>query len=137
MSDLINLRIFLSGFLLTGIISSVGTLVLATLRHPTASFNRALRVNSFTTTPAAIQAEFERQTGGSPWSDVQVTSLARLRELEQEAWDKSRPEATVLTLRRIWTEGGTLYEKRDNEVIGDPPMMTLEEIVAQLVKEAE
>ncbi|KAL1988195.1 hypothetical protein VTN96DRAFT_725 [Rasamsonia emersonii] len=115
----------------------VGTLVLATLRHPTASFNRALRVNSFTTTPAAIQAEFERQTGGSPWSDVQVTSLARLRELEQEAWDKSRPEATVLTLRRIWTEGGTLYEKRDNEVIGDPPMMTLEEIVAQLVKEAE
>ncbi|KAL1968900.1 hypothetical protein VTN77DRAFT_1261 [Rasamsonia byssochlamydoides] len=115
----------------------VGTLVLATLRHPTASFNRALRVNSFTTTPAAIQAEFERQTGGSPWSDVQVTPLARLRELEQQAWEEGRPEATVLTLRRIWTEGGTLYEKRDNEVIGDPPVMTLEEIVAQLVKEVE
>lgn len=57
----------MSGLLLTGYDVSVGTLVLATLRHPSASFNRALRVNSFTTTPAAIQAEFERQTtGGSP-----------------------------------------------------------------------
>jgi hypothetical protein len=116
---------------------SVGTLVLATLRHPSVSFNRALCVNSFTTTPAAIQAEFERQTGGTPWEDVQVTSLSRLRELEQQAWEEGKPYATVLTLRRIWTEGGTLYEKRDNDVIGNPPMTTLEEIVEQLVKEAE
>lgn len=113
--------------------SSVGTLVLYTLRHPAASFNRALRVNSFTATPAEIQAELERQTGGEPWADVQYTSLPRLRELEQQAWAEGKPYATVFTLRRIWTEGGTLYEKRDNDVIGDPKLTTLEEVVKEIV----
>lgn len=103
---------------------------MATLRHPDAAFNRALRVNSFTTTPAQILAEFERQTGGQPWSDVTYTSLQQLRELEAAAWEAGSPDATVLTLRRIWTEGGTLYEKRDNELIGDPPMMSLADVVS-------
>ncbi|KAJ9244080.1 isoflavone reductase family protein [Paecilomyces variotii] len=111
----------------------VGTLVLATLRHPSASFNRALKVNSFTTTPAAIQAEFEKQTGGQPWTDVQYTPLPRLRELEQQAWAQGSPSAAGCTLRRIWTEGGTLYEKRDNDVIGNPKLTTLEELVKDIV----
>jgi hypothetical protein len=115
----------------------VGALVLAALCHPTESANRALRVNSFTTTPALIQAEFERQTigEGNHWSDVQVTSLDRLRELEQRAWESGSPVAVGLTLRRIWTEGGTLYEQRDNGIIGEPKMQTLEDVVAQLIKE--
>lgn len=102
---------------------------MAALRHPDAAWNKALRVNSFTTTPAQILAEFERQEGGQPWSDVTYTSLQQLRDLEAAAWEAGSPDATVLTLRRIWTEGGTLYEKRDNELIGEPPMMTLKEVV--------
>ncbi|CAI7575962.1 unnamed protein product [Penicillium bialowiezense] len=108
----------------------VGTLVLSTLLHATGeSLNSALCVNSFTTTPDQIQAEFERQLGGQAW-DVSRTSLAKLRELETEAWEAGKPAATVLTLRRIWTEGGTLYAKRANAAIGEPKVMGLEEVVA-------
>ncbi|KAJ6074904.1 uncharacterized protein N7446_002681 [Penicillium canescens] len=108
----------------------VGTLVLNTLLHATAETrNSALCVNSFTTTPDKIQAEFERQTG-QRWESVSRTSLARLRELETQAWKAGNPAATVLTLRRIWTEGGTLYAERDNRAIGEPRVMGLEEVVA-------
>lgn len=95
----------------------VGKFVIAALLHPEAAKNRALRVNSFTTTPIEILREFEKQTGGKPWS-VGYTSLESLRELEQSAWEANDPHAGSLTLRRIWTEGGTLYEKRDNDLIG-------------------
>lgn len=104
--------------------------MVAALLHPEASRNRALKVNSFTTTPAEILAEFERQTGGNKWS-VTHTPLEELKSLEKEAWDKMSPSATVLTLRRIWTEGGTLYEKRDNEDIGGPVMDTLAKAVSR------
>lgn len=114
---------------------SVGTLVLSTLLNASPEIvNRALCVNSFTTTPAQIQAEFERQTTGAPWKDVSYTSLDRLRELETKAWEDGKPVATVLTLRRIWTEGGTLYEKRANGIIGEPKVMGLEEVVANEIK---
>ena len=95
----------------------VGKLTVAALLHPDAAKNKALKVNSFTTTPNDLVAEFERQTGGGKW-DVQTTSLERLKELEKEAWEKGNPAAGGFTLRRIWAEGGTLYEERDNEVIG-------------------
>ncbi|KAJ5625627.1 hypothetical protein N7510_001936 [Penicillium lagena] len=90
--------------------------------------NRALCVNSFTTSPAQIQAEFERQTG-SKWNSISYTSLPRLRELEAKAWEDGKPAATAVTLRRIWTEGGTLYAQRDNVRIREPRMMGLEEVV--------
>ncbi|KAJ5748213.1 uncharacterized protein N7511_009909 [Penicillium nucicola] len=112
----------------------VGTLVLNTLLHATAETrNSALCVNSFTTTPGKIQAEFERQTG-QKWESVSRTSLARLRELETQAWEAGKPAATVLTLRRIWTEGGTLYAERDNKAIGEPKVMGLEEVVANEIQ---
>lgn len=41
----------------------------------------------------------------------------------------------MLTLRRIWTEGGTLYETRDNGAVGEPKLTSLEEVVAQIVRE--
>ncbi|EER26197.1 hypothetical protein D8B26_003462 [Coccidioides posadasii str. Silveira] len=116
----------------------VGKLVVAALLHPTAARNRALKVNSFTTTPAEILHEFERQTGGQGWDNVTYTPLDELRKLEEDAWKNGPPgRATVLTLRRIWTEGGTLYEKRDNEIIGEPQMATLEQAVSQAIKEQE
>lgn len=112
----------------------VGKLVVAALMHPEACKNRALRLNSFTTTPKEIVAEFERQAGAGEWR-VDSTSLDNLKAMESEAWQKQDPRATAYTLRRIWTEGGTLYSKRDNEVIGmEDGMETLQEAVAQAIK---
>lgn len=112
----------------------VGKLVVAALKHVEEARNRALIVNSFTTTPDEIVAEFERQTGGQSW-DVSYTSLARLRELENEAWARNDPKAGPLTLRRIWTEGGTLYDHRDNSLIGmEQGLDSLQSAVAQAIE---
>ena len=112
----------------------VGKLVVAALKSPEASRNCALRVNSFTTTPKQIVAEFERQTGGSPWT-VSYTSLDQLKKIEEQAWADGNPRAGPLTLRRIWTEGGTLYEHRDNELIGmEDGMDSLQDAVKQAIK---
>ncbi|QQK41590.1 Isoflavone reductase family protein [Penicillium digitatum] len=112
----------------------VGTLVLNTLLHATAETrNAALCVNSFTTSPDQIQAEFERQLDGQPW-DVSRTSLKNLREAEAAAWEAGNPAATVLTLRRIWGEGGTLYTKRANGLIEEPKVMGLEDVVANEIQ---
>jgi hypothetical protein len=97
------------------------------LLHPEAAKNRALKVNSFTTTGNDIVAEFEKQTG-KKW-DVSYTSLERLRELEKEAYTREDPTATIFTLRRIWAEGGTIYEKRDNDLIDANDMETLADAV--------
>ncbi|KJX93515.1 isoflavone reductase family protein [Zymoseptoria brevis] len=101
----------------------VGKMVVAALLHPEASRNRALHVNSFTTTPNELAEEFQKQTD-EKW-DVAYTSLDRLKQLEQET-------GGPLTLRRIWTEGGTLYDERDNELIGlkDGDVDTLQSAVA-------
>jgi len=92
--------------------------------HPEKSSRRALKVKSFTTTPLNILQEFQRQTN-SKWS-VSYTSLERLRALESEAWENRSPLAAGYTLRRIWTEGGTLYPEWDNAEIGADDMDTLE-----------
>jgi hypothetical protein len=110
----------------------VGKLLVAALQHPDASRNRVLIVNSFTTTPKEILAEYEKQTGAN-W-DVKYTGLEKLKQLEEKAWQDQDPMAAVFTLRRIWTEGGTLYEKRDNELIGDPPMETVADQVRQAIE---
>ncbi|KAF4312327.1 NmrA-like protein [Botryosphaeria dothidea] len=110
----------------------VGTLLVAALQHPENTANRALIVNSFTTTPKEILAEYERQTGAK-W-DVVYTSLADLERGEKEAWEEGVPFAAVFTLRRIWTQGGTLYESRDNDLIKAPSSETLESAVAKAIK---
>jgi hypothetical protein len=91
-----------------------------------------LIVNSFTTCPDEILAEYERQTG-SKW-ETSYTSLDELRRIEQESWDKGDPRATVVTLTRIWTEGGTLYNYRDNEAIGFTTPDTLADAVSTAIK---
>lgn len=108
-------------------LNDVGKFVVRALLHPEASRNRALKVNSFTTTPADIAAEFERQTGDK-WT-VSYTSLEKLREYEKEAHDSNNPSATVFTLKRIWAEGGTLYEKRDNALIDAEDTETFEDAI--------
>ncbi|GME28896.1 Isoflavone reductase family protein [Neofusicoccum parvum] len=111
----------------------VGKLVVAAAQHPENTSNRALIVNSFTTTPNEILAEYERQTGGAKW-DVSYTPLPQLERAEQEAWEKGVPYAALFTLRRIWTQGGTLYESRDNDLIKAPPSETLESTVAKAIE---
>lgn len=93
----------------------VGKFVAAALLHPDAARNKALRVNSFTATPKQIAAEFEKQTGES-W-ELGFTSLEELKRIEKQAWASNDPRAGPMTLRRIWTEGGTLYDERDNGLI--------------------
>jgi hypothetical protein len=90
-----------------------------------------LIVNSFTTTPDEILAEFDEQTS-STW-DVSYAPLRTLKEIEKQAWKEGTPYATRYTLRRIWTEGGTLYEKRENRLIGDPRMETMSDQVKQVI----
>ena len=107
--------------------------MVAALKNPSASLDNALKVNSFTTTPEDILAEFEKQTGGEKWAKT-YTSLDRLKELEEKAWAEGNPAATIFTLRRIWTEGGTLYDQRDNGRIGEPEMQTLEDAVRESVQ---
>ena len=93
-----------------------------------------MRVNSFTATDTEILREFEKQTGVQPWK-VSYTSVDTLRKLEQEGWDTGKPFATIFTLRRIWAEGGTLYEKRDNHLIeAESVMDTLADAVAEAIK---
>lgn len=113
----------------------VGRLVVAALCHPREARNRALLCNSFTTTPRAILREFETQTGGGGW-EVGFTGLERLKELEKEAWERKDARAVPLSLRRIWSDGGTLYgEKRHNALIGmDDGVDSLESAVAQAIK---
>ncbi|KAK4550489.1 hypothetical protein LTR36_000068 [Oleoguttula mirabilis] len=112
----------------------VGKLVAAALLHPDAAKNKALRVNSFTCTPKEIVHEFEKQTGGGKW-DVGLTPLDKLNELEQQAWVTNDPKAGTLTLRRIWTEGGTLYDQRDNGLIAmEDGVDSLQDAVAQAIE---
>ena len=113
----------------------VGKLVVAALLHPSEAKNRALLCNSFTTTPNEILAEFEKQTGGGKW-DVSITSLTALKRLEKEAWAKQDARAVPISLRRIWTEGGTLYgEPRQNGLIGmESSVDSLESAVEEAIR---
>ncbi|KAL3455937.1 hypothetical protein BJX64DRAFT_294606, partial [Aspergillus heterothallicus] len=110
----------------------VGKFVVHTLTHWDQAKGRALKLNSFTTAPEEILAEFEKQTG-EKW-EVEYTSLEQLRQYETQAWEKGEPDATGLTLRRIWTEGGTLYDKRDNADIGAEDTVTLAEAVKESIR---
>ncbi|KAF9890866.1 hypothetical protein FE257_005442 [Aspergillus nanangensis] len=105
----------------------VGKFVVHTLTHWDVARNRAMKVNSFTTTPRGILEEFEKQTN-SKWT-VDYTPLEELRRIEKKAWENGAPIATVCTLRRIWTEGSTLYDRRDNEDIGAVQTESLEDLV--------
>ncbi|KAI8965234.1 NAD(P)-binding protein [Daldinia sp. FL1419] len=112
----------------------VGKLVVAALRHPEVSMGAILKVQSFVTTPNSIVAEFEKQTG-SKWT-VDHTPTEKLREIEKEKWSANDPIATLYTLKRIWAEGGTLYDKTDNERLGltSGDMEPLSVIVERAIK---
>lgn len=111
----------------------VGRLVVAALQHPAAAVGKALKVHSFEATPKQVLAAYEKLTGGG-WT-VAYTPLAELEELERRLWEEGSPQATVITLRRIWAEGGTLYDKTDNEAIGlrSDDMESLESVLKRIL----
>lgn len=76
-------------------------------------------MQSFVVTPGEVLAEYEKQTG-SKW-DVTKTPLDEVKALEAKLWEEGNPRATLVTLRRIWAEGGTLYAQNDNGGIGMKP----------------
>lgn len=110
----------------------VGRLLVAALKTPTTDQERVLRVNSFTTSGKEALVEFEKQSGAK-W-ESSLTSLEELKELEEKAWEQDWPSKTPLTLRRIWTEGGTLYDTRDNNKIGfEEGLETLQDQVRNII----
>ncbi|CAK7226397.1 hypothetical protein SBRCBS47491_006218 [Sporothrix bragantina] len=111
----------------------VGKFLVAALRHPEVSFEKALKVQSFVVTPNQVLTEYEKQTGGDKW-EVTHVPLADLQAAEAKAWQETPGSATGFTLRRIWAEGGTLYAKNDNELIGVGPNDT--ETLAYAVEQA-
>ncbi|EFX02284.1 isoflavone reductase family protein [Grosmannia clavigera kw1407] len=117
--------------------ADVGRALVAVLHHPDVCDGRAVYVHSFVTTPATILAEFERQTASSnaaaAWT-VHHTTLSQLRDIEQDARAHAAPLADLFTLRRIWAEGGTLYDHMDNEAIGLTSTDSLEDVVHAAVE---
>ncbi|KAI0537299.1 hypothetical protein GGR58DRAFT_502406 [Xylaria digitata] len=111
----------------------VGKLLVAALRHPNEAMGQVLKVQSFVATPVEIVREFEKQTGAEWRTDS--TPMQTLLELEKKLWDENKPLATAATLRRIWAEGRTLYEKTDNEKLGLGPddLETLGEVVGRAI----
>lgn len=112
--------------------NSVGKFVVAALIDYTTSRNATLIVHSFTTTPNEILAEFESQTGMS-W-DVNYTSIEQLKAMEKRAYQYEWKMATAITLRRIWTEGGTLYKFYDDSLLGSFETQTLADQVESSIK---
>ncbi|PSR77488.1 hypothetical protein BD289DRAFT_486476 [Coniella lustricola] len=121
----------------------VGRLVVAALRRPEVAAlpaaasgggGKALKVHSFETTPKEVLGVYERLTGGEKWA-VKSVPLSQMKEAEDKAWAEGDAKATVLTLRRIWAEGGTLYEKTDNEALGitKGDLESLEAVITRLL----
>ncbi|CAK7208913.1 hypothetical protein SCUCBS95973_000274 [Sporothrix curviconia] len=108
-------------------VADVGRALIAVLKHPEATENRAVLVHSFVATPDELLKEYERQTG-RPWA-VSYTSMDELKKIEEDAWAAEHPVASIFTLRRIWAEGKTLYDKTDNEAIGLTKTDTLEMVI--------
>lgn len=93
-------------------------------------------MHSFTATPNEILAEYEEQTN-SKW-EVSYTSVERLREIEKEEYQIYSPMAAVVTLRRIWTDGGTLYKFYDDSLLGEVESETLQsQVAANIVKQEQ
>ncbi|EXJ59089.1 hypothetical protein A1O7_06520 [Cladophialophora yegresii CBS 114405] len=115
--------------------ADVGKFVVAALMNTTASRNTTLIVHSFTATPHEILAEYERQTG-CQW-EKSYTTLERLKEIEREEYQVYSALATVVTLRRIWTEGGTLHKYYDETILGQVDAETLESQVAANIRKQE
>ena len=107
--------------------NDVGKFVVAALINYMHSRNQTLIVHSFTATPNEILAEYERQTCRT-WQKS-YTDVKTIKRMEKEAYEVHSPLAAVMTLRRIWTEGGTLHKFYDDSLLGYVKTDTLSEQV--------
>ncbi|KAL7004138.1 hypothetical protein EMMF5_006315 [Cystobasidiomycetes sp. EMM_F5] len=90
--------------------ADTGRFLVSSLLTPEASRNATLRVASINAKPAEQLTAFEEILGKK--LDVSYTPLEEFRQLEQQAWAKSQPDATVYTLTRIWYEGGSDFTRK-------------------------
>lgn len=95
---------------------STAKAVVGALRHPDASFDKALKIHSFVVTPNQVLVELEKQLGKQ--FTKEYVPISKLESIETAWWKEGNPLATIATLRRIWATGGTLYDKWDNESVG-------------------
>jgi len=107
--------------------NDVGKFVVAALINYTFSRNQTLIVHSFTATPNEILAEYEAQLK-KKW-EVNYVDTKTLQAMEKEAYQIHSPLAAVLTLRRIWTLGGTLHKFYDDSLLGFVETENLEDQV--------
>ncbi|KAK5094463.1 hypothetical protein LTR70_004101 [Exophiala xenobiotica] len=107
--------------------NDVGKFVVAALINYITSRNQTLIVHSFTATPNEILAEFEAQLK-KKW-EVNYVDTKTLQAMEKEAYQIHSPLAAVLTLRRIWTLGGTLHKFYDDSLLGFVETENLEDQV--------
>lgn len=107
--------------------NDVGKFVVAALINFVTSRNQTLIVHSFTATPNEILAEHEAQMKRK-W-ETNYVDTKTLQAMEKEAYQTYSPLATVLTLRRIWTLGGTLHKFYDDSLLGFVETETLEDQV--------
>lgn len=106
--------------------------MVAALKHPKMAMNRVLKVQSFVASLDQIVAEFEKQTC-QKW-EIVYFSQEELREHERKQWESKNPNAPLYTLRRIWIEGGTLYDKLDNDDIGVTETESLAKVIADEIQ---
>lgn len=107
--------------------NDVGKFVVAALINFITSRNQTLIVHSFTATPKEILAEHETQLRHK-W-ECNYVDLKQLQTMEKQAYQIYSPLATVLTLRRIWTAGGTLHKFYDDSLLDVVETETLEDQV--------
>lgn len=86
------------------------SVVLSSLLTPDASANATLRVSSADAKPADFLSALERIEGRS--FKVSYTPMDEFKALENAAWDKSDPAATVYTLSRIWYDGQSDFTRK-------------------------
>jgi len=107
--------------------NDVGKFVVAALLNYITSRNQTLIVHSFTATPNEILAEHEAQMK-KKWEKSYIDTKT-IQAMEKEAYQVHSPLATVLTLRRIWTLGGTLHKFYDDSLLGFVETESLEDQV--------
>lgn len=99
--------------------SDTGKYVLSSILTPEKSRNATLRVSSVNAKPDEMLQAVQKIESSNRKVQPRYTDLDQFRELEREAWEKTPDAATVLTLTRIWFEGGSDFTRKPNALYYD------------------
>ncbi|KAF4964439.1 hypothetical protein FSARC_7625 [Fusarium sarcochroum] len=101
-------------------ISTVAQAVVATLRNPQETKNRAIRITDLSTTPCALLSVIERLDSGHEWSSAIVDTESLVKEVENElACEKFSPKAfAAFATKGTFAPGYAARYDGDNELLG-------------------